>query len=338
MQNSITRYLSLILIFAIVFLLVPAGTIATPSSKRAKLARLKNQVDSINEQIDTIDEEYLQAKIRLNQIKSEYTKNKRLLHQAQKDLVSSRKVLSKRIRAMYMQGNDYSIDVILSTRSFNELLTNINFMERIGTSDSLLVKKVFSLRNKLKQAKARTKSNLAYQKRLVRTIANKKIAIEAEIERKQRLIGNLQADLRSYEQAQERRQLALSAQIAPSIPAPTNAPRSQVVQIAMRYLGVPYRWGGASPSTGFDCSGFTMYVYAQVGISLPHSSRAQFGIGQAVPQSALQPGDLVFRGNPGIHHVGIYIGGGQIISAPQTGDVVKIGPAFTSHYAGARRP
>ena len=101
----------------------------------------------------------------------------------------------------------------------------------------------------------------------------------------------------------------------------------------MRYLGTPYVWGGASPS-GFDCSGFTMYVYAQVGVSLPHSSYAQYGMGVPVAQSDLQPGDLVFF--YGLGHVGIYIGGGQYIHAPHTGDVVKIS-SIGSGYVGARR-
>ena len=102
----------------------------------------------------------------------------------------------------------------------------------------------------------------------------------------------------------------------------------------MRYLGTPYVWGGASPS-GFDCSGFTMYVYAQVGVSLPHSTYAQYGMGVAVSRSQLQPGDLVFL--YGLGHVGIYIGGGQYIHAPHTGDVVKISSLPTSGYVGARR-
>ena len=106
----------------------------------------------------------------------------------------------------------------------------------------------------------------------------------------------------------------------------------------MRYLGVPYRWGGASPSTGFDCSGFTMYVFAQVGISLPHSSYAQYGMGSPVSRSQLAPGDLVFFN--GLGHEGIYIGGNQFIHAPHTGDVVKISSMtgwYASTYVGARR-
>jgi len=110
----------------------------------------------------------------------------------------------------------------------------------------------------------------------------------------------------------------------------------QAASIAMRYLGVKYVWGGASPD-GFDCSGLVMYVYAQLGVSLPHFAAAQYTMGVAVPRADLQPGDLVFF--DGLDHVGIYIGGGQMIHAPQTGDVVKITPlsAFGDRYVGARR-
>jgi len=110
-----------------------------------------------------------------------------------------------------------------------------------------------------------------------------------------------------------------------------------VVGIAMRYLGTPYRWGGASPG-GFDCSGFTMYVFAQVGVSLPHYTGSQWGMGTPVSRDQLQPGDLVFFN--GLGHVGIYVGGGSFIHAPHTGDVVKISSMtgwYSSTYMGARR-
>lgn len=106
----------------------------------------------------------------------------------------------------------------------------------------------------------------------------------------------------------------------------------EAASIALQYLGVPYRWAGASPGTGFDCSGFVMYVYAQLGIPLPHQSAAQYGYGAPVPRDQLLPGDLVFFDE--LSHVGIYIGNGEMVHAPQTGDVVSITPL--SQYGGAR--
>jgi peptidoglycan DL-endopeptidase CwlO len=123
---------------------------------------------------------------------------------------------------------------------------------------------------------------------------------------------------------------------APSPPSPGGG-HPEAAAIAARYLGVPYRWGGASPS-GFDCSGLVMYVYAQIGIALPHYTVAQYRTGVAVPRSRLQPGDLVFF--DGLGHVGIYIGANQFIHAPHTGDVVKVSAIvgwYASTYVGARR-
>jgi cell wall-associated NlpC family hydrolase len=108
----------------------------------------------------------------------------------------------------------------------------------------------------------------------------------------------------------------------------------------MQYLGVPYVWGGASPS-GFDCSGLVMYVYSKVGVSLPHYTVAQYNYANSVsvPRSELEPGDLVFFA--GLGHVGIYVGNGQFIHAPHTGDVVRIDSLsegwYRSEYDGAKR-
>jgi hypothetical protein len=112
--------------------------------------------------------------------------------------------------------------------------------------------------------------------------------------------------------------------------------RDLAVAEALTYVGVPYVWAGESPSNGFDCSGFVMYVLAKFGVKLPHSSAAQAAMGLAVAPSQLQPGDLVFFFSP-VHHVGMYIGNGLMVDAPGTGSSVRIEKVWTSSYNCARQ-
>ena len=109
----------------------------------------------------------------------------------------------------------------------------------------------------------------------------------------------------------------------------------EVVAIAARYLGIPYVWGGASPSSGFDCSGLVMYVYAQIGIGLSHGATDQQHASRPVPLSALQPGDLVFYGSASYsYHVAIYVGGGRTIEAARTGTPVRYGVVGAAWIGG----
>jgi cell wall-associated NlpC family hydrolase len=122
----------------------------------------------------------------------------------------------------------------------------------------------------------------------------------------------------------------------PAAPLPAGHP--DAASVAARYLGVPYQWGGATPA-GFDCSGLVVWVYAQLGIMLPHFTGALYLLGVPVPRDQLAPGDLVFF--DALDHVGIYIGAGQFIHAPHTGDVVRVSTmssgSYAASYVGARR-
>lgn len=128
---------------------------------------------------------------------------------------------------------------------------------------------------------------------------------------------------------------AKPAQTAPAPSAGGSSKVQTVIAAAMSKLGVPYVWGGAGPNS-FDCSGLTQWAYAKVGISIGHYTGSQWNEGRHVSQSELQPGDLVFF-YPDHHHVGIYLGGGMMVHAPQTGDVVKVSPLAGRAYSGAVR-
>jgi cell wall-associated NlpC family hydrolase len=134
--------------------------------------------------------------------------------------------------------------------------------------------------------------------------------------------------------------------IAPGVPvmdAQAASPTAlNAIRVAAQYLGTPYHFGGASPQTGFDCSGLMQWSYAHVGISIPRVTYDQIDVGVPVDRAHLVPGDLVFfQENGDVHHVGMYLGGGRFLEAPHTGDVVKVAsldePYYAAQFAGGRR-
>jgi cell wall-associated NlpC family hydrolase len=117
---------------------------------------------------------------------------------------------------------------------------------------------------------------------------------------------------------------------------PTGTNANAVIAEAQKYLGVPYLWGGTSPSTGFDCSGLMLYSFRSIGIELPRTAAAQQLFGTSISPTEVKPGDLVFQGVPA-YHVGMYIGNGKWIAAPQTGGVVNISNYDASKFSTATR-
>jgi cell wall-associated NlpC family hydrolase len=122
----------------------------------------------------------------------------------------------------------------------------------------------------------------------------------------------------------------------PSLPAAGGA--AAALAAAESQIGVPYVWGGESPGGGFDCSGLTQWAWRQAGVDLPRTAAAQYGAVAHIPLSDLQPGDLVFWGYGGIDHVGIYVGGGEVVHAPDTGSLVQVQAIWNSGLVGAGRP
>jgi cell wall-associated NlpC family hydrolase len=273
-----------------------------------------------------------------------------------------------------------TLAVLLGSSSLDELLNNVETISSTSKQDTRIVHQVTDARTSIQHHRDALKHAKTAQQQVVAERAAQRQRIESQLSERRQLLASVRTEIVQLKAAEARRQAELAAQArarlaaeraaqaqaasqptqsaaasapaastpaaaapaapAPAPAAPAAAPAAShggVVGIAMRYLGVPYVWGGASPS-GFDCSGLVMYVFAQIGVSLPHSSYAQYGMGTPVSMSQLQPGDLVFFA--GASHVGIYIGGGQFIHAPHTGDVVKISSLsgwYASTFAGGRR-
>jgi peptidoglycan DL-endopeptidase CwlO len=124
-------------------------------------------------------------------------------------------------------------------------------------------------------------------------------------------------------------------------PAPKRKPTigTRAAAIALRAVGVPYRWGGTSPASGFDCSGLVYWAYGRVGIDVPHSSYALYGRGRWVSRSRMKPGDVLFFS--GLGHVGIYVGQGRMVHAPHSGTNVQVvslrGSSYGGRLVGVRR-
>jgi cell wall-associated NlpC family hydrolase len=246
--------------------------------------------------------------------------------------------LGVRVESMYRTGPLGALDVLLGAASFEDFATTWELLDQQNAQDASSLAELKTARAEAERtgaellaAQSRSKAELAYA-------SGRKHYIDSELEKRAGMLRGLEAEIAALE-AQARARASAAARRRSRVKGrtsePVSAPKGSVVEIAMRYLGRPYHWAAAGPDS-FDCSGFTMFVYKRVGISLPHSSRAQYGQGRTVAKPDLQPGDLVFFGRP-IHHVGIYVGGGQMIHSPHTGDVVSI-DALYSDYSGACRP
>jgi peptidoglycan DL-endopeptidase CwlO len=311
------------------------------TSKQTQAQDVLAQIQSIDASLEKVVEAYNASQIKLDAIKEEQRVNEHRLEIARTNFKQAQVFLQQRLVALYTSEDQSTLEILLGASSLDDLLDRVDTVNRVSDQDTRIIGEVKHFRTEIKQREAELERARNEQERVVAEQAAKKASIESQLAARQRLLSSIKSEIEQLKRQEAAQQARLVNQAETRLSGGGGGnPAGHaggVVGIAMNYLGVPYVWGGASPS-GFDCSGFTMYVYAQVGISLPHNAAMQYGMGSSVGREFLQPGDLVFFN--GLGHVGLYIGGGQFIHAPHTGDVVKISSLtgwYASTYVGARR-
>jgi len=345
---------------------------AAIEAKRAELARIQAELSSIEGQVEQAAEAYNGAQYELGQVQDRIDANQRQSVQTQKDLVASREVLASRLRALYASPDPSLVEVLINSGSITAAADQMQLLDRVGQQDAQVVGGLRAQKARLAELKVQLEKDRATAAAAVEAREREKARAEALQAEHERIMNSASAELRQLieaEKERERQEAAAQAALArqraaaassatatvaptavsggeassgssggsaPSTPLPSGTGNAAAASIAMQYLGVPYVWGGASPS-GFDCSGLASYAYAQIGKSVPHYTGAIWAAFPKVPSDQLEPGDMVFFN--GLGHMGIYIGGGQYVHAPHTGDVVKVSSlGDRSDYVGAVRP
>ncbi|MBV9950640.1 MAG: C40 family peptidase [Acidimicrobiia bacterium] len=341
--------------------------------KRAEAERVANKLDALENEAEILAEQYNDARLALSDVQQKVAAVKARVAATNAELAKRRDNVASYAVNAYMMGDQggTATDVLASTDG-NEVGRREGYTSAaIGDREDLLDRLHTAKAEAEVQTTALHEAEQSAEAAKAKVDAKRKAA-QSAVDEQQQVVSKVKGELARLVAAEQRRQAAAAAAraraaarrtashvstshpvvdepAAPPVDSPSSPPSPPVanppvgvgadaaIAAARSVLGVRYTWGGASPSTGFDCSGLVMWAWAHGGRSLPHSSAAQYSSTQHISMSDLQPGDLVFYGSP-IHHVALYIGGGQIIHAPHTGSYVQVASVYYwSDVAGAGR-
>lgn len=324
-------------------LAIPSFSAAAPS--RQDVARAKAELDRMNARVSLLVEEYNQARMELEEVQTRLEDARTAAERAQAEADRATASLNRNASNAY-QGVGSQFAALLEADSLADFSDRLEFIGSMAQADSDLANDAAQAEQEARWSAEELHAALEEQQAVVDRVKAKEVEIRGAAAEARAFYENLSEEYREHLEALEAAAAAAAAAAAgstvaangsiPPPPAP-NANVQAVLNAAYSVIGTPYHWGGSTPETGFDCSGFTMWSWAHAGVSLPHSSAAQYSSLPHVAREDVQPGDLLFFYSP-ISHVAIYVGGGSMIHSPHTGSTVSVVSVYWEHFVGAARP
>jgi len=310
-----------------------AAPTLTIEQAQAQLADLQKQQDHAVEALN-------QGQIVLDAAQADADAAKASIDRQQAKVNEAAAQLSTLARAAYMSGGIDPVTGLLSGQGASTVVERVGSLDQIARVRAAQSTELKSQETALASLELTSKQKLAAAQAAAKDLSDAKSQVDKLVEQQNNVLNNLQAEARKAleaKQAADRAaaQAAAAKAIQPaSFTGPAGSYASTVVSMALSQRGKPYVYAGSGPNA-YDCSGLTMWAFAQAGISLPHSSQAQFNMGRRIARADLQPGDLVFFESD-LGHVGIYYGNGMMIDANHTGGWVDVRPLYAG-YQGAVR-
>ncbi|MCP3818857.1 NlpC/P60 family protein [Streptomyces sp. A3M-1-3] len=309
----------------------------TPAQLKAKVDKLYQEAEAATERYNGAKEKSGEAQRSLTALRDEAARKTDRLN-------ASRNALGSLATSQYRAGGiDPAVQLALSSDP-DQYLERAAIVDRAGSRQAVEIASVEKQLGELKRLRATADGRLADLRTHQADLAKHKAIVQKKLGTAEQLLTRLTAQQRAAYEADARRGGSATAADAGrsdrgtprgAVRAP-NARAAQAVSFAYGALGKPYVWGATGPSA-FDCSGLTQAAWRAAGVSLPRTTYTQINAGQRISRSQLAPGDLVFFYS-GISHVGLYIGGGQMIHAPRPGAPVRVAPIDQMPFAGATRP
>ena len=346
-------------LLAMVGLVLPV--LGAAPAAAATQAQVQAQIDRLGTQIAILDEQYNTATIHLQQLQTQIHDSQAASAQAESNRAALQAVASQQAAAIYKEGAPDIMITLLTSKSLNDFNQKMQLLSQANEWESGVLTRLQIADQRAKLATDTLNHQLAQAQAISTTLAHQRATLVSQLASQQTLLAQINAATRAAEAAAAAakaqavraalaqaeaaaaaaaRKAASVSQVltrgAAAIRLPSSSQAAKAVQVAMAQIGKPYVWAGAGPND-FDCSGLTMYAWGAAGVLMPHSAAAQYAMFPHVNRSDLQPGVLVFFFTP-IDHVGMYVGGGQMVDAPETGQDVQVQAVFWNDYAGAARP